>query len=164
MTTSNTTTEKLSPIVCFHIGRGGRFHNAGHLSYISGYNSNINHYTDDLFIHFEGEFEISKAIGNRENLRVKFEQCCETGDFYFFEKLGFKIGQQYHFNCGGSNTGLLVDNDGTGSIDIDRDYNTTYCKYLEDCDQPELKLIIDEGGVYSDDVQELFDKQYSDSY
>jgi hypothetical protein len=145
---------KTTPIVCFHVGRGGRFHNAGHLSYISGYKDEIDNYTEDLFSNYEGAFEISKAIGKRENLSAKYDECCDNDDFSFFEKLGFEIGEKYYFNCGG-NTGLLVDNDGTGSINIDNDYNTTYCLHLEECDEYQLQLIINDNSLYSNDAMEL---------
>jgi hypothetical protein len=88
-------------ILAFHIGRGGRFHNPGHLTFI-GFKA-IDRFTDDLFMN-EDETEYIDSNGNE--------------------------------------VGLSVDNDGTGRIDIDRDYDTTYCKYLDDLDENEMDAIM----------------------
>lgn len=88
-------------IVAFHIGRGGRFNNAGHLSFIGEHN--INEYVGNLFI-------------------------SEDNDGVYLDFSGNEVG-------------LSVDNDGTGRINIDYDYDTTYCLFLSDCDFKEIKSI-----------------------
>jgi hypothetical protein len=142
-----TNTQKKT-IVCFHIGRGGHFHNAGFLSFIG--ENNIDHYTDDLFTAFENQYDLSKKIKGRPNLIEKYYECCDKDDFSFFKKLGFDLGEKYYFDGGGANTGLLIDNDGTGRIEIDGEYNTTYCKVLNDCTEEELLLIVGRDNNNSD--------------
>lgn len=129
-------------IVCFHIGRGGHFNNSGYLSFIG--EKNINDFTYDLYEYYEHEYELKKKLFNHPNLLKKFEQCQENNGegFDFFEKLGFVFGEKYYFESGGYFTGLLVDNDGTGTIDSDGSYNTTYCELLENCSEKELELIL----------------------
>ena len=48
-------------IVAFHIGRGGRFYNSGHLSYIG--ENTINSFTNDLFLN-ESQTMYTDTNGN----------------------------------------------------------------------------------------------------
>jgi len=88
-------------IVAFHIGRGGRYYNAGHLSYIGEYE--ISHFINDLFIQENGEY-----FDGSENSVGLTEKEVETG---------------------------------IGRIDVDGLYDTTYCKFLDECNEEELELI-----------------------
>lgn len=72
MKTYSQTTE--DTLVAFHIGRGGRFYNAGHISFI-GQDQSIQHYTDGLFAGFENEKKII------EKVREKFESENEGEEF-----------------------------------------------------------------------------------
>lgn len=87
-------------IVAFHIGRGGRFYNSGHTSYIG--ERIINDFTNDLFL-------------NKD----------ET------------------FYTDGNGTEILeVDNDGTGKINIDYEYDTTYACKVSDLSEEEINIIL----------------------
>ena len=93
--------ELASTIVAFHIGRGGRFHNQGHKSFIK-WGANINEYTEDLFI---------------------------TED------------EKDYMDCDNSLVGLKVENDGTGVINRDNEYDKTYCVRLSEIDENEFNII-----------------------
>lgn len=54
-------------IVAFHIGKGGRFYNSGHLSYIG--ENDINNFTNDLFLS-EDESEYLDLNGEKVGLLV----------------------------------------------------------------------------------------------
>jgi hypothetical protein len=54
-------------IVAFHIGKGGRFNNSGHLSYIG--ENDINNFTNDLFLS-EDESEYLDLNGEKVGLLV----------------------------------------------------------------------------------------------
>lgn len=129
-------------IVAFHIGRGGRFNNQGHLSFVGVHD--ISYFTDDLFINYENQAKIFNAIKGRENLENKYYNCCENDDFSFFEKLGFDLGKKVFYDQCGNEVGLTEKeyDSGVGSINIDHGYDTTYTCCLEDCDEDELRLIL----------------------
>lgn len=98
-------------IVAFHIGRGGRFNNAGHKTFI-------------------GEKNFQDLISmNSEHL---FEQNRENGKFcrkYYTDLNGTVIVEADDVNA-------LV-----GSLNFDNDYDTDYCCYLDECDENELRII-----------------------
>jgi hypothetical protein len=110
-------------IVAFHVGRGGRFHNAGFKTFIG--EKKISDFTDDLF------------IKDREN-----------GKFCTPE----------YTDGGGNPVGLTVKEAETeiGIIDIDGGYNTTYTNFLSDCDENEIKLIIESREWNRDDLLDLY--------
>jgi len=168
------------PIVCFHIGRGGRFYNEGHLSFLR-YEDNINKFTDDLFLYYEFEIEYRRKYKNYPNIVSALERFFESGqgeidqytmdEYPIFKRLGIAledIGEYKYYTSGGHDVGLEYNNGGIGTIDIDGGYNTTYCKCIDDCDREELKLIIEdnpynlvelleEAGYNNVDVFEAFD-------
>lgn len=106
-------------LVCFHIGRGGRFNDQGHKTYrndIESFQELLNYYADDLFEYTEDEdgnplpdeeCRIEDANGN------VLVQGCED------------IGSE------------------TGRLDFDGDYDTTYVKAIEKCTDSELYAIIE---------------------
>lgn len=157
MATSNSTIEQT--IVGFHTGRGGRFYNAGHVSFIG--ECKISDFTNDLFLQYENQLDIYNAIKGRENLEEKYYECDENNDFSFFEKLGFKVGEKQYFRNGEYPVGLTEaeSDSGIGVIDIDGEYDTTVCLMLEDCSDEELQLIVDSenlpGYFCSDDIIEF---------
>lgn len=112
--------ENADLIIAFHIGRGGHFNNAGHLTFIG--ERDINEFTDKLFLN-EDETEY-------------------TTD-------------------GGESVGLDVDNDGTGAIDIDGGYDTTYCKKASDLNEDEFNAIkkVTQGycGSFHEKVKDIAD-------
>lgn len=157
MATSNSTIGQT--IVGFHTGRGGRFYNAGHVSFIG--ECKISDFTNDLFLQYENQLDIYNAIKGRENLEEKYYECDENNDFSFFEKLGFKVGEKQYFRNGEYPVGLTEaeSDSGIGVIDIDGEYDTTVCLMLEDCSDEELQLIVDSenlpGYFCSDDIIEF---------
>lgn len=143
MSTSNNPSANKT-IVAFHTGRGGRFYNAGHVTFIGS--KNINEFTSDLFSNYENASEIWDKIKGRENLENLYNEfICEGSDraTALFKKLGFDFGKQTYTTETGHFVGLDVENDGTGSIDIDGEYNTTSCTFLNDCEERELNLILE---------------------
>lgn len=131
-------------IVSFHIGRGGRYYNPGHVTFLG--ENNINHYTGALFVWYSNEQIFRETLKNRNlsNLLEKLDECIESDNFNFFiQKFkNFEIGEQIYIDQNGNEIGLWVDNDGTGIINLDGHYDTTYSQYLEDCSEDELCLIV----------------------
>jgi len=93
-------------ILCFKIGRGGRFNNAGHLS-------------------FYGENKISEPM--------------------FTDPLFLNEDETEYVDSNGREVGLRLDNDGTGIIDIDGDYDTTYAIHVADLTEKEFDVIKQRG-------------------
>ncbi len=106
----------MKSIVKFHIGRGGRFYNGGHLS----------------FLGFEGlnEHDIQNCFLNMETKE-------------------FEDGQ-------GNSVGLTEGEyeSGIGTVDHDGEYNSTYAKYLGDCTEKEIFLIVKDSEDYIDTIVE----------
>lgn len=148
-------------IVSFHIGRGGRFYNSGHVTFLG--ENNINHYTDDLYIVYEHQQSFRETLKKRNlsNLLEKFDSCIDCDNFDFFiQKLShFKIGEKIYVDQNGNDIGLLCENDGTGIINIDRDYDTTYAQYLEDCSEDELCIIVNSNRYCSYETLEFAKQQ-----
>jgi hypothetical protein len=144
-------------IVAFHVGRGGRFYNAGHVTFIG--QRKISEFTHDLFISYENYYQISKQIAGRENLSALLEKAFE-GDTAATNRLsgwGFELGEEIYTNGNGDPVGLTVEEaeTGVGTINIDNQYDTTSACYLSDCDDRNFKLIKDsnEFNYMSDECQ-----------
>jgi hypothetical protein len=146
-----TTTETAAKrIVSFHIGRGGRFNNPGYKSFLG--ERKISEYTDELFLEYENIEKVVEKVQNNSILN-KFEDeiinAITAGDFEKLEEFFIKkedLGEMVYHDRGGNNTGLTESesDEGVGRIDIDMLYNTTYAKYLQDCDEEEMSLILNE--------------------
>ena len=156
--TYSKTTEKT--LITFHTGRGGHYYNAGHVSYVDQ-DVQISAYTDDLFLAYENQNDVAYKIGKRENLLALYEVATEIdgkGSQDAIERLekitGIQFGELVYVDCNGSQVGLNYENDGTGTINIDNDYNTTVVCRLEDCSERELKLIYESSNYVSEDVRE----------
>lgn len=146
-------------LIAFHIGRGGQFWNSGHKSYCDQ-DTPIDNYTDDLFTSFENEEEVADLIGDRENLRDLFEEAIyNDGAAERLKRWGLDLGDKIYVTASGTPVGLEVQNNGTGKIDIDGDYDTTYVIKLEDCDDEELWLIYNSNNYVSDDVRDYCKEQ-----
>ncbi len=100
-TTNNTIGQT---IVGFKTARGGRFFNAGHVSFLG--ECKISDFTNDLFLQFENQHDIYNAVKGRENLEAKYYECDENNDFSFFAQLGFKVGEKQYFRNGEYAVGL----------------------------------------------------------
>jgi hypothetical protein len=142
-------------IVAFHIGKGGRFWNPGHVSYIGKHE--IGYFTDDLFCHYQFETEYRNIYSDYPNIIESLENFFDVGDgetsqdimdkYPIFRRLNIKLkdlGVYGYYDGSGNYTGLtqLEYESGVGSINIDGEYDTTYTKYIDDCDKDEMLLII----------------------
>jgi hypothetical protein len=122
------TTAEKQITVAFHIGRGGRFNNQGHLRYM-------------------GEMNIASAI----NL------CDNSGNNIFRHNKDAhgKFCKPYYADHNGNH---LIDEaeiaTGVGTLNFDNDYDTVYCKHIGDCDEIELQLIADNTDYKSYEVQQ----------
>lgn len=142
----NTSKKNSGIIVAFHTGRGGRFYNAGHTTFIG--EKSIDVFTSDLFIRFENENQVIPRI-QENSILAKFESdildAMSNNDLETLAEYGIskeELGNRIYYTSGGHNTGLDVENDGTGCIDIDGEYNTTAACFIEDCSENEIELII----------------------
>jgi hypothetical protein len=145
-------------ILAFHIGRGGQFYNPGHKTFIGEYK--IGYFINNLFIGYENQGEISRKIGNRENLRGLYERALEFGSDTSakdrFERLtGLSFGEEVYYDGNGNEVGLTAAEEATGigCINIDNEYNTTYTCRLEDCDENELQIIVETNNYVDSDVR-----------
>jgi len=109
-------------IVAFHIGRGGRFKNAGHLT-------------------FFGCQTIGDVMDRRADSRwTSFKDRDEKGRFckpHYVDHNGNEIITQDEVSSG------------VGRIEWDGQYDTDYTKYAEDCNDSERDLIFDEAQRHS---------------
>ncbi len=119
MTNTNTNTNRT--IAMFHVGRGGRFGNAGHLTFVGFKPIDDSYEVENLFIH-ENEFD---EYGNP----------IEVGVFDCSGKLIMSI-ENWHEAC---RTGI-------GRIDIDGAYDTTYTEYVDSLSENELEAMAAYGG------------------
>jgi hypothetical protein len=154
MKTEIKNTEKSGIIVAFHTGRGGCYNNPGHTSFIG--EKKISEFTDDLFIRYENESEILKRFNN-EKVFNAFREAINDKDFETLEKFGIKendLGKEeyYRGECGTS-VGLMVDNNGTGSINIDYQYDTTTACFIEDCSENDIIMIVESADYKSIELE-----------
>ena len=153
-------TENKGKIVAFHTGRGGRYFNAGHVSYVG--QKDINEFTNDLFTNFENQCDIRRQLENYPNLTELLDKAIENdGNNEYFERFNnwFPLGELIWTTRNGDPVGLEVDNDGTGRIEIDGAYDTTTACHIEDCSDRELSLIYEE---YSNLVLEYLYTQFNE--
>jgi hypothetical protein len=150
-------------LVSFHIGRGGKYYNGGHLSFI-GFKSirEIIMYEDsNLFISYENYYEISKLVENKPNLRELLEKCYDLDNFEEFERrTKLKVGQPIYADCNGNELIKFSEVEtGCGRLNFDNEYNTDYVKHLEDCDEHECELILADYFT-SNEVQEYIYEKF----
>ncbi len=98
-------------IVALHIGRGGHFNNPGHLFYLG--EKNFQDLISQEYIHI---FPMNKDDKGR---------FCKP---FFVDGSGNVVSED-------DPNGLI------GTLDFDRQFDTDYCKYIEDCDERELTLM-----------------------
>ena len=156
--------DTLNTLVAFHTSRGGRFYNGGHKTFI-GQDKPINDFTSDLFEEFENYKEVANAIGERENLANLLQLAYEDNQQAIdrLASLGLNLGKKIYVTCGRHEVGLEVDNDGTGYIDIDGDYDTTHVCRLEDCSDDEVEIIINQCGSNDYNKNAVYNG-YADKY
>ena len=114
------TTEKIH--VAFHVGRGGRFYNAGHKTFI-------------------GEMKFSDLVQKRSEYLFEKNRD-EKGRFC----------SSYLTNGNGSFVTDDSINDFTGRLDFDGDYDTDIVKEINDCTESEIDIISNSMGFKSYDL------------
>lgn len=152
-------------IVAFHIGRGGRFHNAGHLSFVGC--RKIGDFTDDLFDTYENRNEFKDRYGfdYADGGRCILDLIGDEEWDELEEKFGITeemLGEKIYVDGGGNPVGLTQDevDSGIGRINIDFSYDTTYTCYLKDCDEDEIHAIKNSQEYIKDDLLELIEEQH----
>ena len=126
MTTSN------KIIVAFHIGRGGRFNNSGHVSFL-------------------GEKNFQELI--QMNSNELFES---NKDEYG------KFCKPYLHHNGNHVTDDDIQGE-IGELNFDHGYDTDYCKYLDDCSENEIDVVVNTSEYKSPDLCEWL-TEYNPSY
>lgn len=135
-------------IVAFHLGRGGRFHNAGHLSFI-GYNY-ISKYVNNLYLSHENISLFKNMPGydtpNTDGIKCILDLITDEEYSTLEQAYGITedtLGVLHYYTECGNPVGLTKDEaeSGIGRIDIDGGYDTTYTCYLHDCTEAEAHLI-----------------------
>jgi hypothetical protein len=161
MNTNNQSTR----IVAFKIGRGGRFNNSGHRKFLG--ERSIGDFTEDLFVRWTNEGQFKDRYGYSFCRTDEHQKCIQDlitdGEFEELEeKFGITqemLGEQAYY-CGASlnPVGLTMEesDSGIGCIDIDGEYNTVYCKYLDDCTEEEVELIRDSGEWNAEELVEEY--------
>lgn len=112
-------------IVAFHVGRGGRFYNPGHTTFI-------------------GEMNLQELVTKRSDYLFEVNR-----DF-----LG-RFCKPFLTDCSGHVVlDSDSFNDEVGALDFDGTYDTDYCRYIEDCDEDELDIIRNSGEYLSLELSE----------
>lgn len=113
-------------IVSFHVGRGGRFNNPGHL-------------------YFLGQMDIQQLLTLCDNSR--------NHTFYYDrDKAGRFIPPAYFDSNGNKIITMKQVETGVGYLEWDTTYNTDYAIRLEDCDEKELQAILDYNGFVPSEI------------
>lgn len=136
--------------------------NSGFKRYLG--ENNIGHYTNDLYTQFENESKIHSNLRNdqkTESISDSFFDMCTDQDVdKMLEVFGItedELGELMYMDGGGNFTELSqsdVDS-GIGTINIDHDYDTTYTKFISDCDEHEVELIIKSHEYKSPELEEF---------
>lgn len=135
-------------IVAFHIGRGGRFNNAGFLRFLG--EKRIGDFTEDLYPGYENERDFKDRLGWDQSFDgiPCILDCFTNRDLETLEKsYGIteeQLGEYGYWKGNGNHSGLYEKQveSGIGTINIDHDYDTTYTTYLDECSDRELEAII----------------------
>ena len=114
--------EKNDKIVCFHTGRGGRFHNPGHRTYV-------------------GEFDIQDMLNSWLADKTFINERDEKGRF----------SKPYVTDCSGRTVVDAEDlASGVGTIDFDGIYDSYECMRITECDRDDLEMIYDEEETWTE--------------
>jgi hypothetical protein len=169
-----------STIVAFHIGRGGRFHNPGFLTFIG--ENKISKYTDDLFLSFDmtaalklvklkftDYFWKNGQIDGRKDIESYFIDLITDEKYDDLQEIfGItlqQLGEKEHRDANGNSTGLTEaeSDSGIGRINIDDSYDTTYTCLLSDCDEKQLQAILDYQGYVHDEIRSYAKDYFAES-
>lgn len=114
-------------IVSFHIGRGGRFNNPGHKTFLGemNYQQLIDMNSDHLY------------ITNRD----------ENGRFC----------TPFLANCNGNMVSDTIKGE-VGELNFDNEYDSDYCKLIQDCTDAELQIIADSNLYKSSQLEDYLNE------
>lgn len=134
------TTFTAETIVAFHIGRGGRFYNGGHLTFLG--EGKISDYTEDCFA----------PVMVDENSNSDLPELIDDNS-----------PEAEWTDCNGNSVGLTNAEyqSGIGRIDMDGEYDTTYTMRLGDIEEgdKEWDAIFAENTSDAEDAQMFFRPQ-----
>lgn len=155
-------------LITFHTGKGGRFNNPGFRSYCDQ-DKSIDSYTKDLFVNYDNQVSILNEYEKYDNIFRALEKAIEC-DFSsnheeILKRLGLTaeaFGKKVYQDVSGNPVGLDCDNDGTGSINIDNDYNTTTVVRLSECDEADFRMILDSARWKSANVEDYCKMQLAE--
>lgn len=144
-------------ILAFHIGRGGRFNNPGHLTYLGEQAITELSVYNDLFQRYEHEYKILKRFEGHENIHQALQDACtdslslRTGftakHIAQLARVGLTpgdFGQIIYVDHNGEGVGLTSAEaeTGIGCIDIDAQYDTTYTVAGDGLGEEEMNAIL----------------------
>lgn len=164
--------ENKDVIVAFHIGRGGRFNNQGHLSVIG--EMEIGDFTNDLYPEYENLIDLINGNIIYKKNESEIRDLVTDGNFEdldkFFSIKKEQLGDLSYNDEAGNPTGLTQDevDSGIGRIDIDGYYDTTYTTKIGDLTEMELEAIknADPGfrGLVIDELSEFLNSEIEIEY
>jgi hypothetical protein len=146
--------ENQKTIVAFHLGRGGRFNNGGHKSFVGQYTiTDILSIADDRgkwnFIKRQKQDKVMELLDTRHlpNLQKLFDKSMSNDDFSeFTRRTKIDMGELMYVDSNGNELITVEEADtGVGCINYDNEYDTYICQYIDDCDINELLLIAEDG-------------------
>jgi hypothetical protein len=131
-------------IVAFHIGRGGRFHSPGHRTFIG--EKRINQFIQNFYLRYEHEESIREKYKNHVDFEFIIEKMHDE-DYIELLKYGITpidLGNIIYVDFNNNSVGLTLAEcrSGVGVINEDNEYDTTYTKFIEDCTEDEISLIV----------------------
>ena len=163
-----TLNNKSGIIVAFHTGRGGRFYNSGHVTFVG--EKRIDSFVDDLFLQYENQQDVWHAIEGNANLEELYYAATDYNDeskstaarARFKNLLDLDFGELIYTDSSGNPVGLTLQeaSTGVGTINIDHDYDTTCAMYIEDCSEGQLDLIANYNGYKSSQLEDWMEKNY----
>lgn len=130
-------------IVTFHIGRGGRFNNAGHTQFLDDNNSAKSSVENSNFLGFENESDIIEEHGDDVLDLISDLNNDDTSSEYkeFCKKYG-DLGGVVVKGPSGEIIGDYVADGEPFHYDYDGQYDTTYGVEIEDCDEDQIEMIV----------------------
>lgn len=141
---------KKATTVRFHVGRGGHYHNSGHMSYEGECTAEelINLCSNDLFYNPTNHYEVMQQIAGRSNIEKLYYACYNAQKFENFTmKTGIEVSEEWgYFDLNGRllATDTEVDS-GEICLEWDYDYDTDIICAVNDLSDESMQLIIDRG-------------------
>ena len=163
-TTKQVQQENKGLILAFQVGRGGRFNNSGHLTYIG--EKHIGEFTDNLFTRFENQSDFQERYGwdNTFSDQKSILELIADKDFSELgEKFGISeedLGEEIYHQDNGNDVSLSVleAESGLGTIDLDGEFDTVYTIRAEDLGECEIDAIVNssnETGYFGEFSEEI---------